>query len=398
MFTTSSEFKQAVADGHRQHVRLVFDYMEFRDWDVDIETPLHFEEHLNLETNILAGQCPSSEISFRLFNENQWLKNFSFGKFQAMLGVELYWVYRVPASEYTAFCPWSDTNAYYGHRDYRLLFNGNLAPYLPSFVPYAIHMDMDKLKIRCFADSGACEEASLDAYGNIVSAFGSPSTWSVEMNRQAAEIARRRDSRYLSGFVAIESQLEGAYIRAARVEYAPLGVFIAPRPAVVVKQLVDVEANDQMTLFDATLPDSLWYGETMTAQQLLDAMCTSLGVVCSTLIPMNGNLTTTKPDNWNQTTYREALRWIGELSCTYARFDRIGRLELVWFSGVSVEEFSESGYADFTPSWYLTKMITALHVRNANSTAESIDGSGAEKYLIQNNPFLRIDDSGGGAT
>lgn len=185
-------------------------------------------------------------------------------------------------------------------------------------------------------------------------------------------------------------------------EFTPLGVFIADRPAVVKKKILSITANDQMQLFDVDMPTatamSLTYPTTLST--LFTKMCNYVGVQYKSATFMNSTLTvSSQPEDFEDATMREVLGWIAEAACSIARFDRDGQLEMAWFSTVN-SVYDEHNYTDFSPSWYATKAIDGLHVRNANSEAETVLGQSTNNYLIQDNPFLRASDTaaGGGAS
>lgn len=177
-------------------------------------------------------------------------------------------------------------------------------------------------------------------------------------------------------------------------EFAPLGVFIAKRPNVVRTNIIDVGANDRMTLFDVDMPSktamNLTYPTTLGT--LAQKMCTYLGVPLKTTTFLNSTLAVSKePDEFESSTVREVIGLIAEAACSIARFDRTGALEFVWFNTVN-KTYDEHDYKDFTQYWYETKSIDKLHIRNGDSTAEYTYGSGTNAYMIQDNPFLRQPD------
>ena len=179
----------------------------------------------------------------------------------------------------------------------------------------------------------------------------------------------------------------------ALYEFAPLGTFVAKRPNVIRSTIVDVAANDLMTLFDVEMPTktelNLTYPTTLAT--LLGKLCTYLGV---TLKPnmsfLNSSMSVSKePKQFNGATMREVLGWIAEAACSIARFNREGQLELVWFN-TTAKVYDEHDYKEFTKYWYETEAINKLHIRNADSSAESKYGSGSNAYMIQDNPFLKV--------
>lgn len=183
-------------------------------------------------------------------------------------------------------------------------------------------------------------------------------------------------------------------------EFAPLGVFRVERPDIVQKDIIEITANDRMTLFDKEMPSKETLGLNPTAShsvtilQLLQAMCTKAGVTLKSTSFLNNTLSFT---SWPQSyfegkTMREVLKWIAEAACSIARFDRTGRLELAWFGAQPVKTFAEGAYKDFTPCWYTVQAIDGLSVRNQEETSESVyppQSSPTNSYIIAGNPFLR---------
>ena len=174
-------------------------------------------------------------------------------------------------------------------------------------------------------------------------------------------------------------------------EFAPLGTFIAHRPDIIRKQIIEVDANDQMTLFDVDMPDRTALGITypVTLSALASAMCAYVGVTLKTGTWLNSTVTVSKePKQFQDSTMREVLAWIAEAGCSNARFSRDGLLEFVWFNTVN-KTYDEHDYSEFTPTWYETQAIDGLHIRNADSTTEFTVGTGDNAYMIQDNPFLK---------
>lgn len=176
-------------------------------------------------------------------------------------------------------------------------------------------------------------------------------------------------------------------------EFAPLGVFIAERPNVVRKQMIDIEAYDQMSLFEKDWPSDdcgITFGTDATMSAILTAMCAKVGVTLATTTFTNSGLAlTAKPKGIENITMKEMLSWIAEAAGSVARFNRNGQLEIAWFGTTPVQTYSEGDYVEFEPSWYEVAAVDKLSVRNADATRESVFGTGTNGYVIQNNPFLR---------
>ena len=177
--------------------------------------------------------------------------------------------------------------------------------------------------------------------------------------------------------------------------FAPLGTFVADRPDIVKKKKLAIVANDRMTLFDTPMPDKTALNITypITLGNLLSAMCTYLSVTPKSSTFTNSTMSVaSEPKQFGNATMREVLGWIAEAACAIARFDRNGQLEIRWYSTVN-KTFAESSYSEFTPAWFATDAITGTHIRNGNSNATLDLGTDTNVYIIQDNPFLRQDDS-----
>lgn len=174
-------------------------------------------------------------------------------------------------------------------------------------------------------------------------------------------------------------------------EFSPLGTFIAQRPDIIKRKMIEVDANDQMTLFDVDMPSKtdLNISYPITLANLAAAMCNYVGVTLKANSWLNSTISVSKePEQFANSTMREVLGWIAEAGCSNARFSRDGKLSFVWFNTVN-KTYTASNYADFTPTWYETKGIDGLHIRNADSTTEFVVGQGENAYMIQDNPFLK---------
>lgn len=181
-------------------------------------------------------------------------------------------------------------------------------------------------------------------------------------------------------------------------ELCPLGRFIAPRPSVIRNSLIDVQAYDQMTLFDVGMPSAQELGITypVTAGELLHALCDQANVAAVSYTFLNSDIALNEePSLFKNLTMREVLGLIAEAAGANARFNRAGLLEFAWLTAQD-SVFDEHCYTEFESSWYATPRVDRLHVRNEDSTAETVIGSGNNTYMLQNNPFLRQEDASQG--
>lgn len=213
-----------------------------------------------------------------------------------------------------------------------------------------------------------------------------------EFGRFRAYLGARIDTGTPASGAKTKNFTEGGVSRL--YEFAPLGVFIAQRPDIVVVKTISVDANDLMTLFDVDMPSAETLNITypITLASLAAAMCSHVGVTLKSNSWLNSSLSVPKePEQFESATMREVIGWIAEAGCSNARFSRGGQLEFVWFTTVS-KTYNEHNYSEFTPTWYETAAIDGLHIRNADSTTEFKVATGENVYMIQDNPFLRQSD------
>lgn len=181
-------------------------------------------------------------------------------------------------------------------------------------------------------------------------------------------------------------------------EMVPFGSFHADRPNIMRKVMIEVQAFDQMQLFEQQMPSATALNITypgLTAKALLQAMCTYLGVTLGTTTFMNEGLTLDKaPDAFATCSMREVLGWIAEAACSNARFNRQGELVLSWLNPVN-RSFDEHGYTQFEYTEYATTPVDKLSVRNEDSTSEVVitGETDSSPYMIQDNPFLKVGGS-----
>lgn len=180
-------------------------------------------------------------------------------------------------------------------------------------------------------------------------------------------------------------------------ELAPFGIFYAKRPDILRRTQIAVDAYDAMTLFDCNMPSFATLGISdsslpVSAGTLLDAMCSYLNVTTVTDLSstfLNHGVTLAKePENFSTSSMRDVLAYIAELGCAIARFNREGKLNLVWLNPINVS-YNEHGYVAFDRTEYATTPVNKLSVRNEDQTQETVVGTGTTSpYMIQDNPFL----------
>ena len=90
MYAVSTALRNALDAGKPQRILLAFgSTTTFSNEDIAITDGVTYTEMFTSQDDICIGSCPSSEISFTLFNDVGQLDNFQFGKFTAYLGARI---------------------------------------------------------------------------------------------------------------------------------------------------------------------------------------------------------------------------------------------------------------------------------------------------------------------
>lgn len=190
-----------------------------------------------------------------------------------------------------------------------------------------------------------------------------------------------------------------AYDPATDIWYpCPLGVFIVDTPIRRKVQLIESVAYDQMQLLDQIADEwfmNLDWANGITLYDLVTEMATELGLHVSLTTQssmVNDSLSfTEQPFYPTEMTYREILAWIAGASCTIARFNRDGYLDLAWFDTVSYSVDADTlgnNCLKIDPSEYQVAQIDKLQVLGTESDVGVILGTGVNAYKILNNGFL----------
>lgn len=190
-----------------------------------------------------------------------------------------------------------------------------------------------------------------------------------------------------------------AYDSALDIWYpCSLGVFIVDTPIRRKVQLIESVAYDQMQLLDTIADEwfaNLGWADGITLYELVTAMASQLGLHVSNTTEssmVNSDLEfTTQPFYPTEMTYREILAWIAGASCTYARFNRDGYLDLAWYESTTFSINADNlgnNCLKIDPSEYQVAQIDKLQVLGTESDVGVILGTGTNAYKILNNGFL----------
>lgn len=381
MLKVSEAFRTAIRNGAPQRALLRFSNATFGNSDISITGGgIRLTEIINGDTNLHYGLCSSARLEASIINHNNLLEKFEFGEFQASLGV-------LTKSEKLPYDSWSFVVTKQGTvftvgADGQLYANGQLANLQTGWPLRLLVLENDDL--YAFGDAGTMLSGRIASDGVTINQIENPVKINAVMWNKIERLMKGKVGYRIENDVLVEYS-KG---RADTYEFAPLGTFIAPKPSVLRKAVIELEAEDKMQLFDSDLSD-VEFSYPLTMTQAYDALCQSVGVESVAQNIPNGDLSLTKkPDLFDGATKRDVLGWIAEASATYARFNREGKLELTRFNETGVE-YDEHDYVSASPSAYSVKPYGKLHIRNADSNIEQVVGEGDNAYLIQDNPFLK---------
>jgi len=383
MYSASSAFHNAIANDEHQIALLIFNDSLFTNSDIDVTRGIEFHDYFNLEENMSIGQTPSNEISFTLFNDDGHLNNYNFGEFEALLGV------RIGKSSYKQQGTASMTTkyaSYVGNASYPFLTrNGVPVSAQPNFAVNSMASTDDKVYV--FGSNGRYAVYDDKTGANITNSTPVDSSMGTKSSEwDGRGYYYNKETRIM--FVYTDGSRE-------RYEFVPLGKFSAVRPDVPDQITIDFTCNDFMTKFDIDMPSAEETGMEFptTLKKLLKDCCTLVGVECGVTGDfINSSLEVEKePEAFKTATMREVIGWIAEAAGSNAGFDRDGKLQLKWLKTSSSQHYDEHNYTDFSPSWYKTKPIDRLLNRDTENSADDVTGSGSNGYLIQDNPFLRVE-------
>ena len=386
MYPASTDFHEAAANGAEQKALLIFSDAVFTDMDIAVDVGIEFHEYFNTETDLAIGQANSSEISFTLFNDGRWLNSYGFGEFIAALGV------LVDEDTYTPDGTVRVTTGkatYIGYDgDVKLKRDGSAVSSQPDFTPQSMWAYDGKVYVF---GSGLDEYAVYnDNNGSLLSV-----TVPEFMRDNAANRWTGMGMYYKHGSSTNSSSGKFLYVyeggKKKKYEFVPLGTFIAERPNAPDQIQVEMTCYDRMTKFDVDMPSAsdLNMSYPATIGELLTKMCDYFDLTLATQSFINsGASISEEPEDFEDSTMRDVLKWIAEAAASNARFNRDGELELTWLRDTD-QTYDASGYSDFSPYWYETASISKLYNRDTAEGTDNTLGDGDEGYLIQDNPLLK---------
>lgn len=379
MYAASDAFHAAVQNGNEQKALLIFPDCVFTDDDISVEQGIEFHDYFNTDDDLAIGQATSNELSLSLFNDDRLLNDYGFGDFLCTLGVLIGKDTYQPYGNVMVTTVYA---TYIGNENYPFITrNGNVLFPQPSFAVRSILAYDDR--VWCFSNDGRFAVYNDATGANVTSQY----TLNAFMKRKAISwegkgIFYNKNSRIL--FIYIDGERK-------RYEFVPLGWFTAERPKAPDVIQIDLNCYDFMQKFDIDMPDAATLGISypITIGNLFKKLCEYVGVnYMSGSFINSGAVVQEEPDDFENVTMREVIKWIAEAAGSNARFNRDGRLVLEWLRSTD-QHYEATGYQEFNPYWYETKQITQVRNRDTHDCEDYICGSGSEEYLIQDNPLLK---------
>lgn len=384
MYSASTAFHTAVAEGKPQKALLIFPDAVFTNDDIDVSRGIEFRDYFNLEEDIAIGQAPSNEITFSLFNDDRLLNDYKFGDFLATLGVlveEDTYQQTDGVKVITTSATWTGTDQYpYVKR------NNVAVSAQPSFAVRA----MLAYDGYVFAFS---EEGNMVAYNDATGANATSSAPKLNgfMKNKAKVYWQGKGMFYNKGnrrLYIYDSGVKETY------EFVPLGYFTAERPKAPDVIEIDMTCNDYMLKFDDDMPTAKELKVTYpsTFKNLLTKICEYAKVTAGfgNFINYNAKLSA-EPKDFESATMRDVIKWIAEAAAGNARINRDGALVIDWIRDTS-QTLDENGYESFNPYYYKTRNVSRVLNRASDGSYKKTSGSkksGQDTYLIQDNPLLK---------
>lgn len=193
------------------------------------------------------------------------------------------------------------------------------------------------------------------------------------------------DGAYSTGtFLGNEAYVEVGCDLSGTVTYVPLGYFTFDMVTAQASAL-KLSALDRMMKFEKVVNPTP-YSVSGTVSDLIDTVCTACGVPRGTFtLPVNGTLALSG-ELTDVKTYRDILRWIGEVTGTIAYIGYDGKLYFGWYSGTEDFSVDPSNRAQGSISDDATTITSVSIVQGENMVTA---GTGA-KIVIRDNALIPL--------
>lgn len=181
----------------------------------------------------------------------------------------------------------------------------------------------------------------------------------------------------------------------------PMGVFIFQTPESTTGDVIYLTGFDMMQDLDI-VADSWFNAINWTGGISLSTLFANLATQCGKAYVSDANMVnkdttfTEAPFTSSGRTYRDILGWIAEMACANAKFDRDGKLALVWFKEAKVSgmtflknvDLIGCGVFQMGTGEYTVAAVTGLSVKSINLDNPVSLGTSGSVYNISGNPFM----------
>lgn len=175
--------------------------------------------------------------------------------------------------------------------------------------------------------------------------------------------------------------------------YSDIGIFKGERPEKVRGKLIEFTAYDRMQSLETSASEfieELQFPTTLS--DIFEGLCVFCGISHVGTSLLNGDKEFAfNPFSSSDYTCREVLGWIAEANGNYARFNGIGKLELIDFN-FKPHTILKSDRFDLSESDFETPQLSCLECYNSYGDQLVTVGSGNNTYVISDNPFLYIEN------
>lgn len=208
-------------------------------------------------------------------------------------------------------------------------------------------------------------------------------------NREAQYILDRVGDRLVARVGAMELLKKGEWT-------------VISQPDVANASLIDLELYDGMYKLDKTYDSTLTFPATIGS--VVSDICTNCGVTLQSATFPNYNITIPAKPDLIDTTYREVLAYMCQLSGNYARFNAAGNLELKWIDTDALDHAidDDDTHGDYfvLDAIYSDQIsvedivITGVRVQTVDTVNDAVQElsylEGTEGYVItvSDNPFV----------
>lgn len=388
MIATSARFHEAIREDELQMPLFIFDNAVVNKEDIDTNIGFQFRETAIEGDDFEPGACCASTLDFRLMNENDEWSSFPFGNFTAYLGVRTF--HQREKSRIGSMVS-AGSDVIHGSCEAPYLTLNGTAMTDANEPVYALALFRDMLLV-------------FTANGYLSFRYDSGNLTAQEFQIHDTPVLRASEKWKRAGLGicyghkigGVTTGLSGENCLTVTggnytdsYEMVPLGVFTAERPIFSTKRRLAVSCTDAMQKFDVDY-DSAKFSYPTTLYGLLMQTCAAAGVTLATASSAltNGNATVQKAPDLKNATLKDILKYIGELSGTFARIGRDGRLTMKWLTAVDMR-LDGHDYSECNVGYYNAAPISKIISRSIDGDDSEI-GSGNDPFYIKGNPILAV--------